>query len=340
MTIRLADDFDRVPTNVNEWNSLAEILGVDFDQVDDLGVVAWRLYHEKKFRESASVFHALIVLDPENIELYRGFAMASSKDGDLAAAIDAVEKAVSLLKGRPDRDADSAQLLALLAGFMYRAGRKRRSVSIAEEALRLSPVDAPWRAKLERGLERAKEKISRQKVRWRGLDVEAMLEPRLSSLNNTSNTLAWALGYEDKALLTLFENGVRLLDAGHPKRALRIFEGLVRLDSTVPVFHSGLAIAYLKTGQKTKAAERLDAAVERARAVSNGSDLVADTLLRRALFNFQRKAFKRAKRDVREILALEATRVPETVLNQAKRLNTFYGDDTTPKVARATRGAR
>lgn len=304
--VRLADDVSEPPADDGgEWRSLAEVLGVELERIERLGQVAWRLYDERRFREAAAVFRGLTVLDPENIDLYRGCALAAAADQDLLAATEAIDQALLLLDGKEDRDPDRAQLLALRAAFLYRSGRRREAVESAEASLARAP-GAPWADALRKGLSKATASLAKARpdVRHKAEALKEHLQERLGEVAAGHRSLAWAIGYGDAELIQVFQNGAALLDAGHPFRARRIFEGLVALDARVPLFHLAVGAAWDAIGDVARAAEAYDQAVEIARAVEEGADLLADALLRRARHFARQGQVERAVADLDEALAL------------------------------------
>jgi tetratricopeptide (TPR) repeat protein len=305
------------PTDPGAWRSLAEVLGVDLDRIDRLAALAWRLYQGRQYREAVSVFRGLMALDPENVDLYRGYAISIAKTGDLVAALESLDNALLLLEDRADRDADRAQLLALMASFLFKAGRKAQAVAVAERAINLSPDDAPWLPKLQRGLERARKSLAKKRIASREEHLQGMIEPRLDLVARGGASLAWALGYQDRELISLFENGMHLLESGHPDRAKRIFVALVTLDDAVPVFHVALASAHEQLGDGKRARRYYDEAVRRARGVRDGEDILADVLLRRAHFHSRRGRADRARQDLDELLMLPHMLIPEELRAQA-----------------------
>jgi tetratricopeptide (TPR) repeat protein len=304
-------------TTTGEWQSLAEVLGVDLDRIDNLGGVGWRLFHERKYREAAAVFRGLTHLDPENIDLYRGYSMAAAKDHDLQAAVEALDQGLLLLDGKDDRDDDRAQLLALRATFLYRAGRKAEAMESAEQSLERAP-GAPWAEALRRGLRRASKSARRETTAV--TTFSDVMKTRLDQVKSGEKSLAWAIGYGDQELLHVFKNGAALLDAGHASRARRIFAGLVALDQDVPLFHLALAAAWDQMGDAKAARGEYDAAVVAARTVEDGEDLLADALLRRARHLARRGASDGAVRDLEEALSLPPEAISEDLRARANAL--------------------
>lgn len=315
--VRLADAVSHAPLAPGEWQSLAELLGVDLERIDRMAQVAWRLYDEHQFREAAAVFKGLMHLDPENIDLYRGYSLAAAKDHDLLAATFALDQALLLLDGKDEREADRAQLLALRAAFLYRSGRRREAVESAAAALSWSP-GAPWAESLRRGIQRAAQSPASSPV-----DKEALsgvLKERLEEVLVGARSLASAIGYGDEELMHVFKNGAALLDAGHAARARRIFEGLVALDADVPVFHLALAAAWEAVNESARAREAYDAAVLAARLVEDGADLLGDTLVRRARHLANHGDSKAALSDLEEALALPDAVVADDLRQRARTL--------------------
>lgn len=311
--VRLADAVPHEPVPPGEWQSLAELLGVDLERVDRMAQVAWRLYGERQYREAAAVFRGLMHLDPENIDLYRGYSLAAAKDHDLLAATFALDQALLLLDGKEDREDDRAQLLALRAAFLFRSGRRREALESATASLEWSP-GAPWAESLRRGIQRAQAASASAPEPDRAA-LSAALKERLEEVLEGQRSLASAIGYGDEELMHVFKNGAALLDAGHPTRARRIFEGLVALDADVPVFHLALAAAWDAVNEPRRAASGYDAAVEAARLVEDGADLLADALLRRARHRANHGAPELALADLDAALAL-----PEAALSDDLRL--------------------
>lgn len=301
--VRLADAVAHEPVPAGEWQSLAELLGVDLERVDRMAQVAWRLYDERQYREAAAVFRGLMHLDPENIDLYRGYSLAAAKDHDLLAATFALDQALLLLDGRDEREDDRAQLLALRAAFLFRAGRRREALESAEASLQWSP-GAPWAESLRRGIQRAQASSSTSPPPPDPQELKGALEERLAEVLDGRRSLASAIGYGDEELMHVFKNGAALLDAGHPTRARRIFEGLVALDADVPVFHLALAAAWDAVNEPARASSCYDAAVEAARLVEGGEDLLGDALVRRARHRARQGDAELALADLEEALAL------------------------------------
>lgn len=324
---------EQTHTDPGEWRSLAELIGVDLERIDRLAALAWRLYQDRQYREAIAVFRGLLALDPENVDLYRGYAICLAKTSDLVSAIEALDTALLLLEDRPDRDADRAQLYALMASFLFKAGRKGQAVAMAERAIELSPPDASWLPKLKRSLEKAKASLAKRRVKSHQKHLEGLLKPRLDMVMEGEQSLAWALGYADKELIHLFENGMRLLDSGHPDRAKRIFLALTTLDDAVPVFHVALASAYEATGDRRRARRGYRRAVDRARNVEDGADILADVLLRRAHFLARRGQMEKARRDIDEVLALPDADIPSELRAHAERMREAVGREVT-RIAR------
>lgn len=321
--VRLADEVSHEPVAPGEWQSLAELLGVDLERVDRMAQVAWRLYDDRQYREAAAVFRGLMHLDPENIDLYRGYSLAAAKDHDLLAATFALDQALLLLDGKEERAADRAQLLALRAAFLYRAGRRQEAVESAEASLSWSPT-APWADSLRRGIQRASQ-ASHSTRRADKTAIQEALQGRLSEVLSGERSLASAIGYGDEELMHVFKNGAALLDAGHPTRARRIFEGLVALDADVPVFHLALAAAWDAVNEPSRAALSYDAAVEAARLVEDGADLLADSLVRRARHLANQGAADLALLDLDEALALPDASLTDDLRLRARGLRDGVG---------------
>lgn len=319
--VRLADAvpdaFDAQSSG--EWRSLAEILGVELERIDRMAEVAWRLYDEKQYREAAAIFRGLLHLDPENIDLYRGYSLAASKDHDLVAAVEALDQALLLLDGRDEREHDRAQLLALRATFLYRAGRKKEAVESAQASLERAPR-APWADALRRGLQRASQAASRKKGKDDARALGQELRERLQSVMRGEHSLAWAIGYGDSELLHVFQNGAALLESGQPVRARRIFEGLVALDADVPLFHLALATAWDAVHERQRANRCYNAAVEAARHIDDGADLLADALLRRGRHHARHGRSDRAQRDLDEALSLGDAALTDELRARARSL--------------------
>ncbi len=298
-------------------------MGVEDDRLARLSKVAWDLYGQRRYRESAVVFKGLTVLDPERIDLYRGLALAASRDNDLVTAVASLETGERLLRDRPRRAADRSYLLALLATLLYRSGRRREAAERAQEALALAPADAAWARPLADGIERAEKVLLRTPKRSAAETetVRRMLRARLAEVGRGQATLARALGYVDEELVHVFDNGAALLEAGQPRRASRIFEGLVELDGGVPLFHLALGQARELAGHNRRAASAYDQAVATARRVEGGGDLLADALLRRARHRFKRGKRRSCRRDVDEALGLPATEQDADLLGRAQKLD-------------------
>jgi tetratricopeptide (TPR) repeat protein len=334
--VRLADSVPEAweAKSSGEWQSLAEILGVELDRIDRMAEVAWRLYDSRSYREAAAIFRGLRQLDPENIDLYRGYALAASKDHDLVAAVEALDQALLLLDGKDEREQDRAQLLALRATFLYRSGRKKEAVESAQASLKRAP-SAPWADALRRGLQRASQSAARRKGKEEARGMQAQVRERLKTVLEGTRSLAWAIGYGDSELLHVFHNGAALLDAGHAVRARRIFEGLVALDADVPLFHLALGAAWEAVDDFRKASAAYDDAVDAARDVDDGDDLLADALLRRGRYHARRDAMALAQRDLDEALALGADAMTEELRARARSLR----DGLTKATAEAGAGA-
>jgi len=301
----------------SEYQTLAEAMGLPGDRLRRMADAGFKLYGERRYREAAAVFRGLTVLDPENPELFRGLALAAIKDNDLLVGEEAIGMAVSLLERREGTEEARAQLLATLTGVLYRSGRRADAIEAAERAIALSPVDAPWIEALKGGAKRATDllaKTSGARATTETSSLKRVLRARLAEVGRGQRTLARALGYGDRDLLRVYENGSALLDAGQPNRAERIFEGLVALDGGIPLFHLALATAREVSGEHASAAESYTAAVESARIVPGAVDLLADALLRRA-----RHAYKRGKK--RSVLADvdEALMLPTSALSEEQR---------------------
>lgn len=304
-------------------------MGIELDRVAKLSKVAWRLYDERQYREAASVFRGLTVLDPENIDLYRGFALAASHDNDLLGATDALEQALVLLDFDDARDADRGQLLSLYAALLYRSGRRREAVLAAEESIEVSPPGAPWTQSLRQGIKRASTIIARTGGRApsEAAPLRRVLRERLAEVGRGQATLARALGYGDKELMRVYENGAALLEQGQPDRAIRIFEGLVELDGGVPLFHLALGRVQEVRGEHSAAARAYSQAVRCARKVDGGDDLLGDALVRRARHAYKRGKKRAVVKDVKELMRLNATRVGEDLRLRALKLLRVAGGD-------------
>jgi hypothetical protein len=202
----------------------------------------------------------------------------------------------------------------MLSAVLYRSGRRREALERADEALEVAPAGAPWVEPLKQGAKKASEILLKSgglKPPTDTSELKRILRARLAEVGKGQQTLARALGYGDRDLMKVYENGAALLDAGEPVRASRIFEGLVELDGGVPLFRLALATAREVFGDHKSAAIAYDEAVDAARVVPGGVDLLADALLRRA-----RHRFKRGKRTaVREDLAA-VDALPESALNE------------------------
>ena len=275
------------PHLANEYQSLSEVIGLEFDRMGKMSQMAWHLYDSRKYREAAAVFRGLLLLDPENLDLYKGHALSAAKDSDLLTAIETLEKGIFIVNMKPSRQSDLGYLLALSSALLYRAGRRYEAVEQAKRSMQVSPPDAPWLDALQSGEERASSLLgkmapARKTVETSGL--RKILTDRMRTVSQGQSTMAKALGYGDKDLLKVFDNGAALLNGNQPKRAERIFSGLVELDGGVPLFHLALASARELSGDQAGAKKAYSKAVEQARAIPGGADLLADALLKRARF--------------------------------------------------------
>ncbi len=333
--VRLADDVPHEPVAPSEWQSLAELLGVDLERVDRMAQIAWRLYDDRQYREAAAVFRGLMHIDPENIDLYRGYSLAAAKDHDLLAATFALDQALLLLGGKEERESDRAQLLALRAAFLYRSGRRREAVESAEASLAFCPT-APWADSLRKGIQRASQSrasAARDDAADGRAHVRRQLQGRLEEVLSGQRSLASAIGYGDDELMHVFQNGAALLEAGQPVRARRIFEGLVALDADVPVFHLALAAAWGALNQPDRAGACLHAAVGAARLVEGGADLLADALVRRARHLASHGALDQALRDLDEALALPEPALGDDLRVRARSLRDGLASSAAPRGA-------
>lgn len=309
-------------TGESELRTLAEVMGVEDERLSRMAEVAWDLYRQHRFREAASVFRGLTALDPERVDLYRGLALAASRDNDLLTAADALERADVLLEQKGGRDGDRGYLLALLAAVLYRSTRRKEALARAQQSLSLSPPDAHWVAPLQQGIERAEATLLRAPAKSPAetQTLRRALRARLADVGKGHQTLARALGYQDHELIRVFDDGAALLDAGQPRRAGRVFEGLVELDGGVPLFHLALAQAREIGGHHRDAARAFDDAVRTAREVPDGGAVVADALLRRAAHRFKCGKRRGCRADVEAAIALPAVESDPELSARAKKI--------------------
>lgn len=319
--IRLAAQISGAAAAADDWCSLAETLGVPLERIDRMSHVAWRLYMQRQYREAAAVFRGLTALDPENIDLYRGYALSSAADQDLVSAIEAIDQAMLLMDGKDDRDTDRSKLLALRASFLFRAGRKQEALSDAESSVRHAPA-ASWTQSLSQGAKQIQKEKQRRKapVQEVAAQLETLLQKRLAQVNQKKRTLAWAVGYSDPQLLKVFRRGTALLEAGHAYRARRVFHGLVALDDRVPLFHLAEAAAWDALQEPHRAELSYRRAVRHARDITDGSDLLADALLRRARHFAKRGDRPRAVRDLEEAMSLPEKKIADDTRSKVRTL--------------------
>lgn len=319
--IRLAAQMSGAAAAAGEWCSLAEAIGVPLERIDRMAHVAWRLYMQRQHREAAAIFRGLTALDPENIDLYRGYALAAAAEQDLVSAIEAIDQAMLLLDGKEDRDLDRSKLLALRASFLFRTGRKAEAIADAELSVQHAPA-ASWAQSLSAGARQLQKASKRRKtpVKEVAAQLESMLQKRLALVQNKSRTLAWAVGYSDQELLKVFRRGAALLEAGHAYRARRVFHGLVSLDDRVPLFHLAEAASWDALDEPKRAELSYRRAVRHAREIQDGADLLADALLRRARHYAKRGATRRAIRDLDEALGLPERTVADDTKNRIRTL--------------------
>lgn len=311
------------PHLVHEYQSLSEVIGLEFDRMSKMSQMAWRLYDSRKYREAAAVFKGLILLDPENLELYKGHALSAARDSDLLTAIETLEKGIFLVNLKPERKADLGYLLALSSALLYRAGRRYEAVEQANKSIEVSPTGSPWLDALKSGEERASSLLgkmgqSRKSVETSGL--RQVLTDRMKTVSEGQSTMARALGYGDKDLLKVFDNGAALLNGNQPKRAERIFRGLVELDGGVPLFHLALASAKELSGDVAGAKKAYTTAVKQARAIPGGADLLADALIKRARFAYKIGKWRSVKRDMEDALGLPKSCMDQRQRRRAKRI--------------------
>jgi len=319
-----------------EYQTLAEAIGVPDDKLRRMSDIGFKLYGERRYREAAAVFRGLTVLDPEDPELFRGLALSAIKDNDLLVGEEAIDAAVSLLEKREGTEEARAQLLAMLTGVLYRSGRRQDAVKVAERALELSPSNAPWIEALKGGAKRAMDLLTKTggaRPTAETSSLKRVLRARLAEVGRGQQTLARALGYGDRDLLRVYENGAALLDAGQPLRAERIFEGLVALDGGIPLFHLALATAREVSGEHASAAESYTLAVDAARIVPGGVDLLADALLRRARHAYKRGRKRAVESDVDEALMLPSTALSDDQRALAQKLKAAVSDRPPPSRA-------
>jgi tetratricopeptide (TPR) repeat protein len=311
------------PHLANEYQSLSEVIGLEFDRITKMVKMAWRLYDEHNYREAAAVFRGLLLLEPENIEIYRGHALAAAQDSDLLTAIETLDKGIFLLEMKPERKADLGYLLALAAALLYRSGRRHEAVDKANRSIKISPPDATWIPALQEGEKRASTLLGKMSMAKKAKETSGLkdiLTNRMREVSKGQMTMARALGYGDRDLVKVFDNGAALMNGNQPKRAEKIFSGLVELDGGVPLFHLALATAREISGD-TKGAQRAYAkAVEQARQIAGGADLLADALLKRARFRYGQGSWKSVLADVEDALGLPKSALDKKQRRRALRL--------------------
>ena len=112
-------------------------------------------------------------------------------------------------------------------------------------------------------------------------DLSAEVRARLEDAVAEGRSLAWAFGYDDVELRTMYREAARLLEGGQVQQARTMMQGLAALDESVPLFHLGHALACRILGDVDAALAALDLAVASSRGVNGGQDLVAAALLQR-----------------------------------------------------------
>jgi len=311
------------PHLANEYQSLSEVIDLEFDRITKMINMAWQLYDEHNYREAAAVFRGLLLLEPENIEIYRGHALAAAQDSDLLTAIETLEKGIFLLEMKPERKADLGYLLALAAALLYRSGRRFEAVDKANRSLEISPPDAQWVPALREGEKRASTLLGKMNAAKKVNEtsgLKAILTTRMREVSQGQMTMARALGYGDRDLVKVFDNGSALLNGNQPKRAEKIFSGLVELDGGVPLFHLALATAREISGDIKGAHRAFSKAVGQAREIAGGADLLADALLKRARFSYGQGSWKSVLADVEDALGLPKSALDKKQRRRALRL--------------------
>ncbi len=285
--------------------TLGEAWKVSRGKLMDACHAARSVYQAKKFKEARAIFRGLAMLDPENVQAHLGLGLSAAADQDLPAAIAAVERAVTVLRVGQAPQAKLAEAQALLASLLFKAGRKKEAVELGNNALTTAP-DAEWATGFQTAVADAGTKLARKGGVASDDDtvLREALQDRLAQAAAGTRSLAWALGYQDKDLMELHDNATALLQSNQPAKAKRVFEGLVALDATIPLFHLGLGTVNAILGETAAARAAFDAAVDVAKGVPGGTDLLAGALARRAQFLVQAGDAAAAKTDANALLKL------------------------------------
>lgn len=299
-----------------EMKTIAEAAKLPVEDLRAMCDMGWDLYSKKKYPDARALFRGLSILNPENVDYHRGYALSSLGDKDLVAASDAVDRALLVhTLGKGDAT-HQAELLALKANIFEKAHRHDEALAAAKEAIALAPKGARWLSDVQKGATDLEAKLSRRPKATAVAppEVKEIMGQRLSEVAQGQESAAWALGYTDNDLLDLFRSGEQLMSSGQLARARRIFEGLVSLEPRVPLFHSGLASVCEKLGDLDEAEKVHDQAVFCAQKTKGNPAVVAQALIRRGHFLVQQGKQDRAEKDFRAALEL-----PEAALKKSER---------------------
>lgn len=320
---------------MTDVSTLAELAGLDEEQLTRVSALAWDLYRKQQVSDARALFRGLATVAPDHPDHYRGYALSSVADGDYGAAVEATDRALILLDVAEAPAEARAEFLALKAIALVRARLLEDALAPAQEALAKGRGAAAWRDELQKivaelsgtadvgtrvkgGSKRLKRKML-EKARARRQnagsvedpELEALLAERLADVARGERSYAWALGYSDSELLELARTGQQLLAAGELARARRVFQGLVGLDSGVPLFHLGLGSVCQLLGDFPAARKAFDVAVVCARGVREGADLLAGALVQRGLYLAGQQKRKAARKDLEEALELPGLTGPD-----------------------------
>ena len=140
---------------------------------------------------------------------------------------------------------------------------------------------AKIRAGLKKGLSReikTKRTAAVQEV------INEVVSIQLKQVAMGERTLASAVGYDDKKLMGFYKVGENLIDASRYDEANTVFEGILALDDTIPLFLLGGALCSWCTHDLEVARNRYDRAVEMAHQIPGGADIAAGAEAERARF--------------------------------------------------------
>jgi tetratricopeptide (TPR) repeat protein len=286
--------------------TLAELLAIAPGDLDRVLAFGQKLLREKRFSTAVDLHRGVVAIAPDRPEAHIALAIALLGAKKIPDAVTVCTTALAFY-AKPEHgtyatEKDLATLLGLRA---IGAVRDERLADAHADAVRARLVhDDPVLAKaLDPLISKLAAELPKKQVDDETLEF---LAPLFREALEGKRSVASVLGLSDNDLMQRATIAQTRFATGDAKGALPIFNGLIALDGSVPLFRLGKALCLALLGDEVRAIEAFDDAVRATEGVPGGGDLVALARLQRGLYLQQRGDIARAADDLKAALAHES----------------------------------